>query len=143
MFFFFPFLQQHDQGSSNYMSNMPPQQMQAMQAMMGATGMSMSPEQMMAFMGMGSGMGMPGGGMMGMPGMGGMFGQPSANPGMFNGAFGNVPSMQMMQPSFQQNGNFMQQQQQQHQHQSQQHDGGDGESNAGLDNRQASVTNGQ
>lgn len=120
---------------------MPTQQMQAMQAMMGPTGMSMSPEQMMAFMGMGSGMGMPGAGMMGMPGMGGMFGQPNANTGMFNGGFGNVPNMQMMQPSFHQNGNLMQQQLQQQQHQ-QQHDENAEESIASTEDRQASVANG-
>lgn len=117
------------------MSNMPPQQMQAMQAMMGATGMSMSPEQMMAFMGMGSGMGMPGGGMMGMPGMGSMFGQPNANPGIFNGGFGNVPNMQMMQPSYHQNGNLLQQQHQKN-------DASAEESNGGTEQRQASVING-
>jgi hypothetical protein len=81
---------------------MPPQQLQAMQAMMGGAGMSMSQEQMMAFMGMGqgggmSGMGMPGVGMMGMPGMAAMFGQQGLNQGMFQNGFGNMPNLQMMQ----------------------------------------------
>jgi hypothetical protein len=88
------------------MSQMPPQQLQAMQAMMGASGLSMSQEQMMAFMGMGAGggmpgMGMPGGGMMGMPGMGGMFGQPNPNQNMFANGFANMPNLQMMQQPFQ------------------------------------------
>lgn len=103
--------QQNDDGSSNYMSQMQPQQMQVMQAMMGASGLSMSPEQMMAFMGMGpggvpGGMGMPGGGMMNnMPGMGAMFGgggggPQNANQGMFPNTFGGMPNMpKMHQPS--------------------------------------------
>lgn len=84
---------------------------------MGASGMSMPPEQMMAFMGMGPGamqsMGMGGGTMMGMPGMsgiptmsgmGGMFGQQNTNQGSFPGSFGGMPNAQTMQQSIQQRG---------------------------------------